>query len=329
MVSPAFKLRALPELLMPLSPFMEDESLTEIAVQEPNVVWTEGTEGWNRHIIDLPEDRCIALAHALAGFNDDHIDQINPVLTGNLPSRERLQMIYPPAVYGGCPSFTIRKFSDIDFTLEQLRDQGAFDNVKTAVRGLSETDRRLLELRDAGRWYEFIKLAVKSRKNIIIGGATGSGKTVLNKSMIHHIDPRERVITIEDTHELFMRGFPNKVHLLYKNKDGSNFTSRDALASCVRMKPDRILLAELRGPETLDYIESLNTGHPGSITSIHANNAFDVFSRLVQLIKKSETGLTLDSDYIRAMCEHTIDVVLFYHNRKLVEVIYEPERKLA
>lgn len=321
--------QALTEYLEPLAPFMADSNNTEIAVNEPNKVWVEARDGWKSHDVDLPFKHCMNLARLIASYNKDDIDEVKPVLSGILPTRERVQVVQAPACSEGTVSLTIRKFNDLELSLEELNAQGAFSNVRKARHGLSELEERLMGLHNQQRYYEFIQLAVKHHLNIIIGGATGSGKTVLNKSLIQLINPAERVITIEDVHELFMHNFPNKVHLFYKNKAGSDFTSQDALASCVRMKPDRILLAELRGPETLDYIESLNTGHPGSITSIHANSAFDVFSRLVSLIKKSEAGLTLDTDFIRSMCYQTIDVVLFYRNRKLEEVYYEPERKYA
>jgi type IV secretion system protein VirB11 len=321
--------RALTEYLEPLAPFMADSGNTEIAVNRPNEVWTESREGWKCHPVDLSAKHCKYLGDLIASYNMDSINENKPVVSGILPTQERVQVVQAPACTQGTVSLTIRKFNDLELSLEELNDQGAFSDVRKARQGISPIEEMLLQLHNEQRYYEFIKLAVKHHLNIIIGGATGSGKTVLNKSMIQLINPAERIITIEDVHELFMRNFPNKVHLFYKNKVGSNFTSRDALASCVRMKPDRILLSELRGPETLDYIESLNTGHPGSITSIHANSAWDVFSRLTSLIKKSEAGLTLDTDFIRSMCYQTIDVVLFYKNRKLVEVYYEPERKYA
>jgi len=320
---------ALTEYLEPLSPYMADPLNTEIAINEPNRVWTESREGWKCHDVDLPFKHCTLLADLIASYNKDSIGENKPVLSGILPTQERVQVVMPPACSQGAVSLTIRKFSNLELSLEQLNAQGAFSDVKKARHGLSPIEETLLNLHNEQRYYEFIQLAVKHHLNIIIGGATGSGKTVLSKGMIQLINPAERIVTIEDVHELFMHNFPNKVHLFYKNKAGSNFTSQDALASCVRMKPDRILLSELRGPETLDYIESLNTGHPGSITSIHANNAWDVFSRLTSLIKKSEAGMTLDTDFIRSMCYQTIDVVLFYKNRKLVEVYYEPERKYA
>lgn len=317
------------ELILPIKCLMDDPDNTEVVINKPNEAWTEGRNGWQRHDIDMPASKCEDLAKTIANFNRAKIGPSHPVLSGSLATGERAQIIWPSATANSCTSLTFRKFSTLELTLEQLRDQGAFANVKSATRGISEVDQKLLAYKAAGDYYNFIRFAVESHKNILIGGATGSGKTVLNKSLIQLIDKRERIVTIEDTHELFMRDFPNKVHLLYSNKDGSPFTSQDALASCVRMKPDRILLAELRGPETLDFIESLNTGHPGSISSIHANSAYDVFQRLVSLIKKSAAGLTLDADYIRSMCEQTIDIVLFYANRKLQEVYFDPERKYA
>jgi len=329
MFTSASHARALTEYLEPFAPFMADPNNTEIVVNKPNEVWTESRDGWKSHEIDLSTKHCMWLAELIASYNKADLDENNPVLSGVLPTQERVQVVMAPACPKDTVSLTIRKFSDLELSLEQLNEQGAFSNVRKARHGLSELEEHLVKLHNEQRYYEFIQLAVKNHLNIIIGGATGSGKTVLNKSMIQLINPAERIITIEDVHELFMHNFPNKVHMFYKNAAGSNFTSRDALASCVRMKPDRILLAELRGPETLDYIESLNTGHPGSITSIHANSAWDVFSRLVSLIKKSEAGLTLDTDFIRSMCYQTIDVVLFYKNRKLEEVYYEPERKYA
>lgn len=329
MFTSASHARALTEYLEPLAPFMADPNNTEIAVNKPNEVWTESRDGWKSHKVDLSIKHCEWLGELIASYNKDDLDENNPVLSGVLPTKERVQVVRAPACPTDTVSLTIRKFSDLELSLEQLNEQGAFSNVRKARHGLSELEEKLVKLHNEQRYYEFIQLAVKHHLNIIIGGATGSGKTVLNKSMIQLINPAERIITIEDVHELFMHNFPNKVHMFYKNTAGSNFTSRHALASCVRMKPDRILLAELRGPETLDYIESLNTGHPGSITSIHANSAWDVFSRLVSLIKKSEAGLTLDTDFIRSMCYQTIDVVLFYRNRKLEEVYYEPERKYA
>ncbi|SDA85404.1 type IV secretion system protein VirB11 [Pseudomonas sp. NFPP33] len=321
--------RALEHHLSPLAPFMADDSLTEIVINRPNEVWTEGRDGWVKHNVDMPYSHCQSLATLIASYNGDSISEKKPVLSASLPAGERVQVVIPGACTPNTVSMTIRKPSVLDYSLDELEAQGSFAGVEIATTALAPFEHQLLQLKQEGRIKEFLELAVKSHRNIIIAGATGSGKTTVTKSLIRCIDPRERVITIEDVHELFLREFPNKVHLFYKNFKESVFTSKDAIASCVRMKPDRILLAELRGPETLDYIDSLNTGHPGSITTIHANSAMDVFTRLVSLVKKSDEGLTLDPDYIRSMCVQVVDVVLYYERRKLKEIYYEPERKYA
>jgi type IV secretion system protein VirB11 len=272
---------------------------------------------------------CQSLATLIASYNQDSVTEKKPVLSASLPAGERVQVVVPGACTANTVSITIRKPSVLDYSLDELEAQGSFAGVESASTELAPFENRLLQLKSEGRVKEFLELAVSSHRNIIIAGATGSGKTTVTKSLIRCIDPRERIITIEDVHELFLTNFPNKVHLFYKNIEGSVFTSKDAIASCVRMKPDRILLAELRGPETLDYIDSLNTGHPGSITTIHANSALDVFTRLISLVKKSDEGVTLDPDYIRTMCLQVVDVVLYYERRKLKEIYYEPARKYS
>lgn len=331
MNAPVQEREMLKHYLEPLRPFLDDvnnEGITEVCINKPGFVWVECNEGWKSHQVDnLTISHCLQLAKLIASFNGTNISEKQPIISAKLPSKARVQIVMPPACTEKTVSITIRKPSDLDFTLEELEQQGSFTHVKSAHNGLLGFEHELLKLKEEGRYREFLELAVKSHRNIIIGGATGSGKTTITKSLIKCIPHSERVITIEDVHELFLEDFPNKVHLFYRNGEDSKFTSQDALASCVRMKPDRILLAELRGPETLDYIESLNTGHPGSISTIHANSAMDVFSRLTSLIKKSKAGLTLDAEYIRKMCIETVDVVLFYERRKLKEIYYEPASK--
>lgn len=320
--------KMLSHYLAPIQKLLNDEDrlgVTELCINKPHEIWVECKHGWVR--FDAPEltfDHCMQICKLIASFNGASLVNGAPVLSAKLPTKERVQIVIPPACTEGTVSITIRKPSMLDFTLEELEAQGSFAFVKTAKSDLLPFEHELLKLRDEGRIREFLELAVKSHRNIVVGGATGSGKTTITKSLVKYIEPSERIITIEDVHELFLEHYPNKVHLFFRNDVGSKFTSQDALASCVRMKPDRILLAELRGAETLDYIDSLNTGHPGSISTIHANSATDVFGRLTSLIKKSPAGLTLDASYIRAMCMETIDVVLFYERKKLKEIYYDP-----
>lgn len=322
----------LDEYLQPLRVFLDDETLTEICINRPNEVWTEGREGFTRHVIPdgaLSFAKLKQLATLIASYAGKSISMDKPVLSAALPNRERVQVIIPPACEPHTVSITIRKPSMIDKTLDELDGEGAFDECADVDQALQPFEQELLSLKADKRIKEFLDLAVRRHRNILIVGKTGSGKTTITKSLIRSIPLHERLITIEDVHELFLNQHENKVHLFYAREDegGAKVTPKQALASCLRMKPDRILLAELRGDEAWEFIKSINTGHPGSISTMHANGAFESFEQLTALIKDSRTGAHLDTNYIKHRLFTTIDIVLFYNQRKLREIYYDPEFK--
>lgn len=320
----------LAEYLEPLQAFLKDDSLNEICVNRPREVWTEGRAGWQRYDSpDLSFQHCSQLATLIASFNGKAISKDKPVLSAALPNGERVQVIIPPACEPFTVSITIRKPSMIDKTLEELDAEGAFEEFEDVTDELQPFEHELLKLKGEKRIKEFLDLAVRKHRNILIVGKTGSGKTTITKSLIRSIPAAERLITIEDVHELFLNQHENKVHLYYAREDegGAKVTAKQALASCLRMKPDRILLAELRGDESWEFIKSVNTGHPGSISTMHANGAFESFEQLTALIKDSRTGAHLDVNYIKHRLFTTLDVVLFYNQRKLREIYYDPEFK--
>ena len=323
-------LQMLEHYLAPLSPYLARQDLTEVTINRPGEIWTEGARGWEKHVApDVSYKSCLHLATLIASANDKKITKDYPILSGQLPTGERVQVIIPPACEPGTVSITIRKPSFTNMSLHDLEQGGAFNDVRVVADALQPFEHKLLQLRQELKVREFLELAVTSKRNILIVGKTGSGKTTITKSLIEHIPRDERLVTIEDVHELFMRDVPNKVHLFYARDDegGSRVTPKQALASCLRMKPDRILLAELRGDEAWEFIKSINTGHPGSISTMHANGAFEAFEQLTAFIKDSKTGSHLDTDYIKHRLFTTIDVVLFYDKWKLREIYYEPENK--
>ncbi|WP_040892635.1 P-type DNA transfer ATPase VirB11 [Verminephrobacter aporrectodeae] len=320
----------LTEYLEPLRMFLDDESLTEVCINRPREVWTECHEGWKRHEVPtLSFSHCRQLATLIASFNGKAISAEKPVLSATLPNGERVQVIIPPACEAHTVSITIRKPSMIDKTLDELDAEGAFEEFTDVADVLQPFEHELLKLKQEKRIREFLDLAVRKHRNILIVGKTGSGKTTVTKSLIRSIPGEERLITIEDVHELFLHQHKNKVHLYYAREDegGARVTPKQALASCLRMKPDRILLAELRGDESWEFIKSVNTGHPGSISTMHANGAYEAFEQLTALIKDSHTGAHLDTVYIKHRLFTTLDVILFYHQRKLREIYYDPEYK--
>lgn len=314
----------LEEYLSPIRALLT-EDVTEVCVNRSGEAWTESREGWKRHHLAMDEGRLIQLARLMATANKKAISETAPILAAALPSGERVQVVIPPAA--ARISITIRKPSEIDKTLEELEAEGAFDQAETGVSGLKPFEIELQDLLKAGEIRKFLELAVSTHRNILVCGKTGSGKTTITRSLSAIIPKHERLITIEDVHELFLKDHPNKVHLFYGREQKEGITAKQALASCLRMKPDRILLAELRGDESWDYIKSINTGHPGSITTMHANGAFEAFDQLTALVKDSPTGAHLDAGHIRQRLLSTIDVVLFYSRWKLKEVWFDPALK--
>ena len=195
------------------------------------------------------------------------------------------------------------------------------------------TDTKLLSLLDAKEYEGFMRLAVLSRKNILVSGPTGSGKTTWTKALIREIPPHERIITIEDARELVLDRHPNHVRLFYSKDDQglARVTPKQLLDSCLRMKPDRILLAELRADEAFDYLRNVNSGHPGSITSVHAASAELAFEQLVLLVKQNQGGRELTRRDIKNLLYLLVDVVIQFgverHERYIKEIWFDPELK--
>lgn len=166
----------------------------------------------------------------------------------------------------------------------------------------------------------FFRIAIAQKLNICMVGGTGSGKTTFTKSLVDLIPSDTRLITIEDTHELDTPNHPNHAHLFYKE----HITAKQIIASCMRLKPDRILLTELRGDEAWDYLSALNTGHPGGLTSVHANDARSVHYRIAQLAMESAAGKSMPYEYILNTVRATIDVVCFFKHTYMTELYYDP-----
>lgn len=300
------------ELLAPISPFLRDRSLFEIIVNWPGQVVTEGRAGWQTH--ELPEltfDKLMRLARAVASYTNQSIDETRPVLSATLPDDERIQIVIPPATTKGIVSVTIRKPSSVLLSLDDLDQGGLFDDAVQAEREVSSPDRKLVDLYRSRAYKAFLQEAVYARKNIIISGATGSGKTTLSKALIRHIPSSERIISIEDTPELVISQ-ANHVRLFY-SKGGQGLAKvgpKDLLESCLRMRPDRILLQELRDGTAFYYIRNVNSGHPGSITTVHADSARLAFEQLTLLVKESEGARDLERHDIRELLTISIDVIV-------------------
>ncbi len=321
-------------LLGALQRFLRNEDITEICINRPGMVFTEGLTGWNYEVLpEIDLKWCVRFAKLVANYSRQRVDATTPLLSASLPGGERVQIVLPPATSPGCVAIAIRRPGSRAWSLSELGAKGIFQRARRAERGVSRGETELLRLLAAGQFEAFLRLAVHSRLNIVVSGPTGSGKTTCTKALIGEIPSDERLITIEDARELVLDGHRNHVRLFYSKDDQgvARVGPRQLIECCLRMKPDRILLAELRGDEAFDYLRCVNCGHPGSITSIHASSAELAFEQLTLLIKQSEAGRDLSRSDIRQLLHQSIDVVVQFdaHRRQryIREVWYEPSCK--
>jgi len=316
--------------------YLNSPEVTEICINRPGELYLETLRGWQK--MDIPSltfDRARQFCTAVVNESNtgQRITDTDPVVSLTFPTGQRAQFVIPPACDAGKVSITIRLPSKHTKTLEQYKEDGFFEEILEQKAGVSDQDRELLELRRERNYAEFFKKAVLFKKNVVVAGATGSGKTTFMKSLVNHIPNEERLVTIEDARELFISQ-PNSVHLLYSKggQSASNVTAKSCMEACLRMKPDRIILAELRGDESFYFIRNCASGHPGSITSCHAGSIGQTWDQLALMVKASAEGSGLEFSVIKRLLMMTIDIVVHIKShagrRYITGIDFDPERTL-
>ncbi|QRN41563.1 MAG: P-type DNA transfer ATPase VirB11 [Neisseriaceae bacterium] len=306
--------------------WLDQEDITEICINRPNEVFYERNQEWFYEKIDFSYESCEHLVSAIASFKKDRVNTVKPILSATLLNGERVQVVIPPACEVGTISITVRKPNIKRFTRSFYVSSGIYSEMKRFGQAIDQDD-DLIHLYKENLWDDFIALAVKKKKNIIVAGATGTGKTTYMKMLVDLIPNEERIITIEDTHELDLVTQKNYVHLLYPSeaKEGDIVTASSLLKCCMRMKPDRILLAELRGGETFDFLKVLKSGHSGSITSIHASSVAETFRQMCNYVTAHPQGLAIPYNIILSELKNNIDIVLSMvvrNKKRLIREIY-------
>lgn len=337
---------ALALFLGPLAALLDDPEVTEICINQPGSAFVERQSGWSHEALPFATfDWCMSIAKLVANFTRQRISANDPLLSATLPSGERIQIVLPPATEDRTVSITIRRPSNVLWTLEELETLGIFEPTRSAasreheheqaiLASLSPADRELTGLLKERRLVQFLRRAVQLRKNILLSGATGSGKTTVSKALILEVPADDRLVTIEDVKELSLRNQPNHVRLFYSQglQGQASVTPGQLLASAKRQRPDRVFVSELRtGDEVYDYLVSVNTGHPGSITSVHADSAEMAFVALAQLMKRSAAGQGMSTREGVELAQLSVDVVLQCareRQRRVVrEIWYDPGTK--
>ena len=276
--------------LAPLAAMLERADVTDIFVNRPGEIWVETIEGGlERHAApNLDETTLWRLARQIASLSNQGVSREHPLLSATLPGGERVQIIAPPATRGPL-AMAVRKQVVADLRLADYEKAGAFIGLR--LNGDSDADvldARLSSLLEEGRTVEFLQLAVRNRKNIIVSGGTSTGKTTFLNALLKEIPIEERLILIEDTPEIQM-DHPNGLGLLAVRGElgEAQVTTNDLVQASLRMRPDRIILGELRGPEAASFLRAVNTGHPGSITTVHADSPRGAVDQLSLLVMQS------------------------------------------
>jgi len=296
--------------LEPLAFALAREDVTDIYVNRPGEVWLESLGGKiEQHDVPALDAALLPrLARQVAALSHQGISREHPLLSASLPDGSRIQIVAPPATRGEI-AIAIRKHVSADLTLDDYVAAAAFRNARSAGQGAPAALERVRALVDAGDIGSALREAVRGRLNILISGGTSSGKTTFLNALIREIPVHERLILIEDTPEIRLR-HDNAVGLIAARSalGEAHVTANDLVSASLRMRPDRIILGELRGPEAFAFLRAINTGHPGSMTTIHADSVERAFEQLALLVL--EGGSTLRRDDILAYTRTTIDVVL-------------------
>lgn len=293
--------------LGPLDPYLEATDITDIYINRPNEIWVERLGGAAERIEVKHLDAIILerLARQIAAQSAQGISREHPLLSASLPDGSRVQIAMPPATRGNI-AIAIRKYVVQDLGIDDYADAGAFDGLRR------KDDRKTVQQKLATYYAEgdfsgLLKCAVRERCNIFVSGGTSSGKTTFLNALLKEVDPTERLILIEDTPELKVVQENSVGMLASRSALGEAMVSmEDLLNASLRMRPDRIILGELRGPEAFTFLRAINTGHPGSMTTIHADSPERAVEQLVLLVL--ESGTHLDRHSIVHYVRSSIDV---------------------
>lgn len=308
---------ALDNHLKPLSEWLNKETVNEILIQKPYTVLIEEQNGIKReHVPILSYEYLKQLTRLISSYSNQRLSETEPLLSAHLPTGERVQVILPPAVKSGYVIISIRKQTIADIDLVDYEKMNFFKNVNLYQRRLSinhhpqAEDQELSTLLNEKKYVDFLTRAIELKKNMMVSGATSTGKTTFLNACLKRIPMYEHIVTLEDVPELKLGS--DRLHTALfaskGNQGSAMITIQDLLQSSLRIRPDRIIMGELRGKEAVDYLHAISTGHDGAISSIHAGSPDMVFTRLVHMVKLS--GSNFSKQDILEDLETVMDVIV-------------------
>ncbi|WP_159952642.1 MULTISPECIES: P-type DNA transfer ATPase VirB11 [unclassified Rhizobium] len=311
-----------------LRPFLNDGKVSEISVNKPGHVFVERIGSGSMERVD--DERLTAewirnLSERVAGASNQVVNDEKPILSASLPSGERFQCVLPPAAPDG-GSISIRKQVIHDVDLAAYKAEGAFSETRSGRRlALNPAEDELSAMIGEGLdVLSFLRHAVQSRISILVSGGTSTGKTTFLNALLKEIPEQERIITIEDTRELKPMTHNTVALLASKGDQGrAKVSAQDLLEASLRMRPDRLLLGELRGAEAFSFLQAINTGHPGSLTTVHANSARSAYERLALMVMQSGVSLGKHEiiDYLKEVIPIVVQLARATDGRRVVSEI--------
>jgi type IV secretion system protein VirB11 len=323
-------IKALETYLQPLDRIFALPNVSEISINQPGEAWVEIKGEMHRE--PLPEfdlNHLKSLGRLVAQSTEQIISEEKPILSATLPQGYRIQVIFPPACEPNSVVMSIRKQTILNMDLSDYEAIGAFQSTVSEEQEDS-LNKTLSELLDKGEIRKFLSVAIKGRKNIIISGGTSTGKTTFMNAALKEIPHSERLITTEDAREIDLKWHPNKVHLVASRggQGRAQVTTQDLIEACLRLRPDRIIVGELRGKEAFSYLRAVNTGHPGSISTLHADSPRLAFEQLILMVMQA--GLALEraqiSEYIHSIISIVIQLKRGAGGQRYVSEVYFSER---
>ena len=301
---------ALDSYLLPLKQILDQDGVSEVSVNRPGEVWVEIKGDMTRHeIAAFDAEHLKSLSRLIAQSTEQRVSEEEPLLSATLPGGYRVQVVFPPACEVGCVVMSIRKQSSLKWDLDDYEKMGAFS--KASIDSIKDqNDLILIKLLKLGRIKDFLQRSVLYKKNIIISGGTSTGKTTFTNAMIRTIPHHERLITVEDAREIDLNTHPNRAHLL-ASKGGQGRAKVDTqslIEACLRLRPDRIIVGELRGSEAFSFLRAINTGHPGSISTLHADTPKMALEQLKLMVMQA--GLGMSPSEILGYIKNVVDIVV-------------------
>lgn len=318
-------------MLSVLAPWLDDDNVSEIMINKPREVFVEKLGVIERHEHSALTSLYLRrLFHFIANEANQVLDEEHPLLSANLYDGSRVQCVIPPISEHYVLSIRRQSIQHMKLTdyerIEFFNDAQPFGLNDKKISS-ADTNKVLRRYFINQNWSEFLYEAVKARKNIVISGGTSSGKTTFLNALLQEIPYHERLITLEDTREVQIK-HSNYVSLVAsKNSGGSqNVSMQDLVQACLRLRPDRIIMGEIRGAEIMDFVSSCSTGHEGSMTSIHANNPQIAFMRMTQMYKLNNVPSMRDADIMQEL-QSVIDIIVQLgktpQGRKLISCYYK------